>query len=296
MIFVTVGTQLPFDRLIKTIDTWAGAQPYAEAFAQIGPAQYRPCHMPWAEFLDANECRRKTEQADVVVAHAGMGTILTSLELGRPVIVMPRLSALGEHRNDHQLDTAKKLLAQGRIFVAFDEKQLLEKLEYVNNLRAAERIPVQASDTLLSTLKLFVEGGDLSLPIRLDSPQVTELSNAADNHHVAGQQRVTSGGRLLPNGTAVRLSDRHSSAESPRATAVLSGAAFDREALLSPSRFDLHDFKKGTTPAEVIRSSLVAIVLLRGATENNGSRKTYRSEPARSADRPKSISAMLLEG
>src|ERR1700761_8685645 len=118
MIFVTVGTQLPFDRMIQAIDSWAAGRQFAEVFAQIGPAKYRPKNLAWAEFLDANECRKKTEEADVVVAHAGMGSILTALELGRPVIVMPRLSVLGEHRNDHQLDTAKKLLAQGRIFVA----------------------------------------------------------------------------------------------------------------------------------------------------------------------------------
>ena len=125
MIFVTVGTQLPFDRMVRTIDQWAGARSYGEVFAQIGPAKYRPKNIPWAEFLDADECRRKIEQADVVVAHAGMGSILTALELGKPIVIMPRLSALGEHRNDHQLATAKRFLAQGRVIVAFDEHQLL---------------------------------------------------------------------------------------------------------------------------------------------------------------------------
>jgi UDP-N-acetylglucosamine transferase subunit ALG13 len=169
MIFVTVGTQLPFDRMVRTVDQWAGTQKDEAVFAQIGPAEYRPKNMPWAEFLDADECRRKVEQADLVVAHAGMGSILTALELAKPVVVMPRLSALGEHRNDHQLATAKRLLAQGRIIVAFNEAELLEKLAYFGALRPAERIDVHASSALLTALRAFVEGKALELPRAVES-------------------------------------------------------------------------------------------------------------------------------
>ncbi|HET6249637.1 MAG TPA: glycosyltransferase [Tepidisphaeraceae bacterium] len=188
MIFVTVGTQLPFDRLVKTVDEWASVRPYADAFAQIGPAKYRPKSMPFAEFLDADECRKKTEQADVVVAHAGMGSILTALELGRPVLVMPRLAALGEHRNDHQLATAKKLLAQGRIFVAFDETELLEKLEFLNKYQATERLPVCACPSLLSTLRSFVNGQKLELPLVEGKLQVDPL-NLVDVEHKQTKHR-----------------------------------------------------------------------------------------------------------
>jgi UDP-N-acetylglucosamine transferase subunit ALG13 len=158
MIFVTVGTQLPFDRMVRTVDRWADGHSYGDVFAQIGPAKYHPKCFPWSEFLDADECRRKIEQADLVVAHAGMGSILTALELGKPIVVMPRLAAFGEHRNDHQLATAKRLLTQGRIIVAFDECQLLEKLTYFKTLRPADRIQVHASSTLLETIRAFVEG------------------------------------------------------------------------------------------------------------------------------------------
>jgi UDP-N-acetylglucosamine transferase subunit ALG13 len=158
MIFVTVGTQLSFDRMVRTVDQWAGNHSYGDVFAQIGPAKYHPKHFPWAEFLDADECRRKIEQADLIVAHAGMGSILTALELGKPIVVMPRLAAFGEHRNDHQLATAKRLLTQGRIIVAFDEGQLLEKLTYFKTLRPVDRIQNHASSTLLETIQAFVEG------------------------------------------------------------------------------------------------------------------------------------------
>ena len=48
------------------------------------------------------------DAAAAIVAHAGMGTILTALETGKRLLVMPRRAALGEHRNDHQLATVSR--------------------------------------------------------------------------------------------------------------------------------------------------------------------------------------------
>ena len=118
MIFATVGTQLPFDRLIRTLDQWAKDRGQADAFAQIGPDGAAPATIEFTRTMEPAEFQAKLEQADLIVAHAGMGTILSALELGKRVIVMPRLAELGEHRNDHQLATAKKLGDAGLVQVA----------------------------------------------------------------------------------------------------------------------------------------------------------------------------------
>src|SRR5262245_61048293 len=129
MIFVTVGAQMPFDRLIRAVDEWAATCGRSDIFAQIGPSNYRPRHIRATRFIDPPEFRERVEAARVVVAHAGMGSILTALELGKSIIVMPRRGDLKETRNDHQVATARHLLAQGRVLVAFDEQQLLELLD-----------------------------------------------------------------------------------------------------------------------------------------------------------------------
>jgi UDP-N-acetylglucosamine transferase subunit ALG13 len=115
MIFVTVGVQLPFDRLVRAVDAWAGERMRSDVFAQIGPSQYRPQHIEFRAFVEPPEFRRLVECADAVVAHAGMGSIITALELAKPLIVMPRRAELGEHRNDHQLSTARHMLAHPRL-------------------------------------------------------------------------------------------------------------------------------------------------------------------------------------
>jgi len=59
MIFATVGTQLPFDRLIEALDAWAGEHPHIEVFAQIGCGNYLPCHMEWTRDMDPRDFRAR---------------------------------------------------------------------------------------------------------------------------------------------------------------------------------------------------------------------------------------------
>jgi len=158
VIFVTVGSQLPFDRLIRTVDEWAGSQRRSDVFAQIGQSQYHAIHIETACFVDPLEFRRRIESAKVIVAHAGMGSIISALEFGKPIIVMPRRGDLRETRNDHQIATAQSFLKQGRVIVAFDEEQLVEKLNLSDNLRGSEQIKSQASPQLISSLREFIEG------------------------------------------------------------------------------------------------------------------------------------------
>lgn len=158
MIFVCVGTQLAFDRLIVAVDQWAGAGPGREVFAQIGPSRLRPRHIQHAEFVSPKECSERMTGADAVVAHAGIGTILTALELGKPLLVMPRRAEFGEHRNDHQLATASRFAELGRVSVAFDETELAVRLDELDRVAARPRISASASEPLLTALRAFIIG------------------------------------------------------------------------------------------------------------------------------------------
>lgn len=159
MIFATVGTQGQFDRLIRTVDEWAGAHKTTDVFAQTGPSDYHSEHIRTERFIDPIEFRNRVEAASLVVSHAGMGSIITALELGKRVIVMPRRASLGEHRNDHQLATAKRFAEQGRIIVAFTEQELVDKLDHLQIFAQTERLSAQASPRLISTIRSFIETG-----------------------------------------------------------------------------------------------------------------------------------------
>jgi UDP-N-acetylglucosamine transferase subunit ALG13 len=157
VIFVTVGSQTPFDRLVRAVDNWAESRGRSDVFAQIGPSDYRPKTIEVVPFLDPSLFRERIKDASVVVAHAGMGVIITALEHGKPIVVMPRRGDLKETRNDHQLATAEQFLKQGRVMVAYNEEELAAKLDSAS-FQSAEQVCSQASDSLIGAIRNFIEG------------------------------------------------------------------------------------------------------------------------------------------
>lgn len=159
MIFVTVGAQMPFDRLVRTVDEWAARRARADVFAQIGTTDYCPSTLKWSPFLDPPAFRARIKEASAIVAHAGMGSILTALESGKPILVMPRRGALRETRNDHQVATAERFKALGRVAVAMTESELPERLDELHALAATEPISPHASPRLIGALRRFILEG-----------------------------------------------------------------------------------------------------------------------------------------
>lgn len=129
MIFATVGTQLPFDRLLLALDGWAAANPGVPVLAQAGASRRRFRHIETVAHLDQAEFLARFAQARLVVAHAGMGTILSAAELGKPLILMPRRAKFGEHRNDHQQDTAREMARLSNVTLVEDGEALHAEMD-----------------------------------------------------------------------------------------------------------------------------------------------------------------------
>jgi len=164
LIFVTVGTQGPFDRLVQAMDRWAARTVRTDVVAQIGAGAWKPAQLAWREYLEPAAHREAFEEAEIVVAHAGIGTLVSALELGKTIVVMPRLARLGEHRNDHQLATARHFCSRHEVRVAQDEIELgaaLDELlrQAAKELEPAPRRRLEPSPTLLESVRGFIETG-----------------------------------------------------------------------------------------------------------------------------------------
>ncbi len=155
MIFVTVGAQIPFDRLVNGIDEWAGKAGRSDLFAQIAGGQ-QPKHFEWSDFLDPDQYRQRVQDADAIVAHAGMGSILTALEFGKPILVMARQGSLGETRNDHQVATAKRLESLGRVVVATNQSHLATQLDRIDELSGTDAIAPAASGGIVDAIRDYL--------------------------------------------------------------------------------------------------------------------------------------------
>jgi len=153
MILLTIGTQLPFDRLVKAVDELALSLPQ-QVFAQIGFSTHRPKNMEWSQTLQPAEFDRRFREASIVVSHAGIGTILAAQKHRKPLVIVPRLARYGEHRNDHQTATSNQVRDKRGVYVttelselqallrrtdlepAGEESEASKRMAFVNNIRS----------------------------------------------------------------------------------------------------------------------------------------------------------------
>ncbi|HOQ04341.1 MAG TPA: PssE/Cps14G family polysaccharide biosynthesis glycosyltransferase [Anaerohalosphaeraceae bacterium] len=156
MIFLTIGTLDPFDRLVRMVDELAGAGSMpAEVLAQIGISTYQPKHIRWVSVLEKNEFDRIFDESEFVISHAGMGSILTAVSRRKPMIVVPRLKQYGEHVNDHQLDTARRFEEMGVVLTANTSSELKEKVRSIASFRP--RWPESTRTNLVSRIRCYLE-------------------------------------------------------------------------------------------------------------------------------------------
>lgn len=117
-IFASVGNATqPFDRFLAMVDE-AAARAALPALVQTGAGTYRPRHADAVQFVGRAEFEDLCRAADHVITHAGVGSVMTAVRLGKVPIVVPRRSDLNEVINDHQFELATELSRMGWCRVA----------------------------------------------------------------------------------------------------------------------------------------------------------------------------------
>ena len=140
MIFATCGTSLyPFDRMMAAL----GALPAGALCVQHGPATPPACAEahPYMPFTDIAE---HMAAADVVVTHAGVGSILSAIRAGHVPIVFPRLKRYGEGVDDHQAELAAVLDSRKAVLVVRTATELVDAVATVPARGTATQLAPQA--------------------------------------------------------------------------------------------------------------------------------------------------------
>ena len=154
MIFATIGTQAPFDRFVKMLDEVCEGM-NEEVICQTIGCTYDAMNIRIIGFVAPDEFNKIFSEARLIIAHAGMGTILSALKQQKPIIVVPRLASLGEHRNDHQMATAMRMHELGYVNVAYDKAQLKDLLS--SDLKPMKIIGDSASESLVKSIAEFID-------------------------------------------------------------------------------------------------------------------------------------------
>lgn len=158
MILVTVGMQLGFDRLIRAIDEIAPDLD-VPVVAQTGKGTYLARNIRTVESIAPREFDDMIRKTQLIVAHAGIGTVLTAQKFQKPILLVPRRAALGEHRNDHQLATVAQLKGRPGVVIVEDESDLREGIKAGLAMAMGDAAPVPKRDQLRRALYSFIADG-----------------------------------------------------------------------------------------------------------------------------------------
>lgn len=154
-VFVTVGFERrPFDRLIMAIEHGIEERKLSsDTFIQIGHSQYLPKTCAYQRFLEFEEIERFVKNADIIIAHAGVGTILLCLNHNKIPILFPRNPKLGEHVDEHQLEFCRTMEKQKRALVAYNSKDLFESVSNYDLLSKTVNYSTNNTNSLSSYLE-----------------------------------------------------------------------------------------------------------------------------------------------
>ncbi len=160
MILVTVGTHsMPFDRLLTAVDRAhaTGVLGGHELVIQSGSCRYVCTNARQFAYCSAEELDELLMQADIVISHGGIGTLLPALRLKKHVIAIPRLQRYGEHYNDHQVEVCRALTRQGVLLSSEDETDLGHLLTYDWSALATFDLESTIVDDIRNELRAFAE-------------------------------------------------------------------------------------------------------------------------------------------
>lgn len=117
MILVLLGTQNnSFHRLLEEVDKLIERKIIEEeVIVQAGYTKYESKNMKILGLIPQNELEKYQDEANLIITHGGVGSIVSSIKKGKKVIAVPRLHKYGEHVNDHQIEIIEKFNQNGTI-------------------------------------------------------------------------------------------------------------------------------------------------------------------------------------
>ncbi|MBQ2836463.1 MAG: hypothetical protein IJE68_06500 [Clostridia bacterium] len=142
MILVLLGTQNnSFHRLLEEIQkNIDNGNIKEDVVVQKGHTKFASKEMTLYEELPIDEIQKLIKDANFVITHGGVGSIISSIEQEKKVIAVPRLKKYKEHVNDHQLDIIKSFNDMGHIIGVKGIEELEEALKKVSTFEPKKYI------------------------------------------------------------------------------------------------------------------------------------------------------------
>lgn len=111
-IFVTLGTIKPY-RFDRAVDAICAAFGDHDITWQLGATQRNDLPGHSTSMMDSDQFDSQVELSDVVITHAGVGSAMRIMDLGKTPVVITRLKSFGEHVDNHQEQITRELTKRG---------------------------------------------------------------------------------------------------------------------------------------------------------------------------------------
>ena len=157
MILVTLGTQdKSFSRLLDAVQREIDKGNIKErVVVQAGYTQYESKDMEILDFVDREKFDELINECDILITHAGVGSILTGLNKMKVVIAAARLSKYKEHINDHQIQIVEKFDRLGYIIPLKDFNRLDKVLAKARKFKPKKY--VSNTENIIKHLEDFID-------------------------------------------------------------------------------------------------------------------------------------------
>jgi len=153
MIFVTVGTQdKPFERLCQYLEE---SDIKDKVIVQSGYTKYKSNKYDVHEYIDQKSFDKYMKEADIIISHGGVGTIMHALYNHKKVIACARLSKYHEHQNDHQLQIISALKEKGYILELNENNNLNDLLKKIKTFKVPDLTSNQ--DNFINKLENYID-------------------------------------------------------------------------------------------------------------------------------------------
>lgn len=157
MILVTLGTQdKTFDRLLKAIDKQIKKGKIKDrVVVQAGFTKYESDNMEIFDLISMKTFDKLMDEADLVITHGGVGSILSAIRKDKKVIAIPRLSKYKEHTNDHQKQIVEEFVNKQYILTCNDLNKIDLVIEESKNFKPNKY--KSNNSTMIKMIENFIE-------------------------------------------------------------------------------------------------------------------------------------------
>ncbi len=130
-IFVPLGTQkFPFKRLIVALNNLVEEGFYTPEDIVMQSTMYdvEPLFVH-VGLIPVDDFNKYMQDAELVITHAGVNSIISCMQMGKALLVVPRLQKYGEHVDDHQMEIAHLMEEKYNVLVVQDLSELKMMIE-----------------------------------------------------------------------------------------------------------------------------------------------------------------------